>query len=135
MPPNDQATADLILKLQLEDAGVYFDTSKGKSRDPTDEDIAFRLQQEELEDTSHFLNDKRMARSIAAAVQADGQTIASSDLEEKIASKDQELARNWRGSLPPVAEETASQAESDPSFLDDETLEKLQIMHMPGPDS
>jgi hypothetical protein len=72
----DQETADLILKLQLEDAGVYLESCTGKSKDPTDRQVAFELQREQLEAVCQNLSDKRMALSIAAAVQADQQILA-----------------------------------------------------------
>jgi hypothetical protein len=71
----DQETADLILRLQLEVAGVCPESFTGKSRDPTDTQLAFELQREQLETVSQYLSDKRMAHSIAAAVQADEQII------------------------------------------------------------
>lgn len=54
-PGIDQSTADLIIQLQLQDANLYFESSKGKSREPTDEELAFQLQNEELERSSQFL--------------------------------------------------------------------------------
>jgi hypothetical protein len=57
----DQETADLILRLQLEDAGVYLESCTGKARDPTDTQLAFELQREQLETVSQPLSDKRMA--------------------------------------------------------------------------
>lgn len=71
-PEIDQPTANLLIQLQLQDAGLYFISSKGKSRDPTDEELAFQLQNEELEVISQLLADRQMATSFTAAVQADG---------------------------------------------------------------
>ncbi|KAL2838628.1 IBR finger domain protein [Aspergillus pseudoustus] len=81
--------------LQLQDADLYFGSSKGKSREPTDEELAFRLQNEEWESISQFVEDRRMAVSFAAAVQADGQILAESQVEEENASKDRDFARRW----------------------------------------
>ncbi|KAL4940035.1 hypothetical protein BDV06DRAFT_213806 [Aspergillus oleicola] len=125
-PDIDQATADLIIQIQLEDACLYFENSKGKSRDPTDEEIAFRKQQEDLQNISHLHNDRRMAISVAAAVQDDAQVIAEIEAEERTATRDRELARNWRGDRP--AEE--AQSELDTGYLDDKILEKLQALNM-----
>ncbi|KAJ0413966.1 hypothetical protein BJY00DRAFT_321444 [Aspergillus carlsbadensis] len=78
-PPNgaiDQETADLILRLQLEDTGVYLESCSGKSKDPTDAQVAFELQREHLAAVSQYLIDQRMALSIAAAVQSDDQILA-----------------------------------------------------------
>jgi hypothetical protein len=84
----DQPTAELIVQIQLQDAGFYAETSKGKSRDPTNEELAFQLQKEQLEEISHILKDRRMAMSFAAAVQADGRIPAETQVEEESASKD-----------------------------------------------
>ncbi|KAH2301911.1 hypothetical protein KXV98_004556, partial [Aspergillus fumigatus] len=109
-PEIDQPTADLLIQLQLQDAGLYFESSKGKSRDPTDEELAFQLQNEELEIISQLLADRRMATSFAAAVQADGCIVAVNQVEEDNACKDRDIAPT----------------------LDDETLAKLQILYVSG---
>ena len=127
----DQSTADLIVRLQLEDAGFYFESSKGKSREPTDEELAFQLQNEELKGVSQFLLDRRMAMSFAAAVQADGDLLDDSALQEENAAKDRDLARRWTDdgcALAPVDH----QANVESTDLDDETLDKLQILYMSG---
>jgi hypothetical protein len=126
-PAIDQPTFDLIVQLQLQDADLYFESSKGKSREPTDEDLAFHLQNEEWESICQFLEDRRMAMSFAAAVQADGQVLAESQVEEENASKDRDFARRWaddRRVMPP------SDVELDSAALDDETLAKLQILYV-----
>lgn len=48
----DQPTAELIIQIQLQDASSFSNTLKGKSRDPTDEELAFYLQKEQLEAVS-----------------------------------------------------------------------------------
>ncbi|KAL4966216.1 BRcat and Rcat domain-containing protein [Aspergillus stella-maris] len=128
-PDIDQATADLIIKLQLEDACLYFETSKGTSREPTDEEIAFRMQQENLQNAPNLAEDRRMALSFYFAAQTDAQAIADSETEEKVAARDRELARNWRDDSQPVTTEEP-QPGIDPDYLDDEIIEKLQALYM-----
>ncbi|GAA93207.1 hypothetical protein AKAW_11319 [Aspergillus luchuensis IFO 4308] len=89
----DQPTFDLIVQLQLQETDLYFESSKGKARDPTDEELAFHLQNEEWGNISQYLQDRRMAMSFATAVQADGHVLAETQVEEEIASKDRILAR------------------------------------------
>ncbi|KAL4866289.1 hypothetical protein BDV12DRAFT_210633 [Aspergillus spectabilis] len=127
----DQATADLIVQLQLEDVGIYFDRSKGKSREPTDEELAFKLQNEELENSSQFLLDKRMAISMAAAVVADGQVLADNKAREEMAAIDRQIAHNLSNNEPPPTAEQA-QSKTEPGGLDDETLDKLRILYISG---
>ncbi|KAL3456040.1 hypothetical protein BJX64DRAFT_281643 [Aspergillus heterothallicus] len=105
----DRETADLILRLQLEDVKQYTEASKGKSTTPTDEEIAFGLQQRHLEHECHFLRDHAMALSIAEAVQAEGELIARVTQHQTRTEKQKE------------------------EFLDDDILAKLQMMHMSPP--
>ena len=127
----DQPTADLIVQLQLQDAGLYFEHSKGKSREPTNEELAFQLQNEELESVSQFLLDRRMAESFATAVQADGRILADNVMEEEITAKDRDIARHWvEDGIPVAAKDLQSSLES--AGLDDETLDKLQILYVSG---
>ncbi|KAJ9224086.1 hypothetical protein DTO169C6_3706 [Paecilomyces variotii] len=129
----DQATADLLIQLQLEDTGLYFETSKGKSRDLTDEELAFQLQSEELTGVSQFLFDRRMALSFAAAVQADGQILVENSVEEERVAKDRDIARRWRENDRFAATEEV-QSSQDSTALDDETLDKLQVLYVSGPE-
>ncbi|PWY65969.1 IBR finger domain-containing protein [Aspergillus heteromorphus CBS 117.55] len=114
----DQASADLIIQLQLEDASEFFRASKGKSRDQTDEELAFRLQTEELEDTDRLFYDRRMATSMAAAVRADGKILA------EVSEEDQGTAGNGMASH--------GQSSLERTILDEETLWKLQIQYISG---
>jgi hypothetical protein len=125
----DQPTAELIVQIQLQDACCYSETFKGKSRDPTDEELAFQLQKEQLEAISHTLKDRRMAMSFAAAVQADGRILAETQVEEESASKDRLVARQWMH-----GEHFVEPTDSEPKTgdLDDETLEKLEVLYVSG---
>ncbi|QMW33268.1 hypothetical protein G4B84_008699 [Aspergillus flavus NRRL3357] len=128
----DQSTADLIVQLQLEDAGCYFESSKGKSREPTDEELAFQLQNEELESVSQFLLDRRMAMSFAAAVQADGNILDDSVLEEENAVKDRNIACRWTEDGCSLAPGDHQAHPEESTTLDAETLDKLRILYMSG---
>ncbi|KAM5432083.1 hypothetical protein MferCBS31731_007584 [Microsporum ferrugineum] len=127
----DQPTVDLIIQLQLQDAGLYFESRKGKSQELTDEELAFQLQNEEFESMCQFLSDRRMATSFAAAVQADGRVLADNQLEEERAVKDRDIARHLtKDGYPVKAEDRQSNPES--VALDDETLAKLRILFVSG---
>ncbi|OKL62264.1 hypothetical protein UA08_02807 [Talaromyces atroroseus] len=128
-PEIDQPTAELIVQLQLEDAAFYFESSKRKSRHPTSEETAFQLHNEELDGAFQFLADRRMAMSFAAAVQADGQTLANSQIEEDTATKDRDIASHWVENGSPV---TLEDPQKESTALDDEILAKLQILYMSG---
>lgn len=128
-PEIDQPTANLLIQLQLQDASLYFKSSKGKSHNPTDEELAFQLQNKELEIISQLLADRQIATSFAAAVQADGCIVAVNQVEEENACKDRDIARQWTedGRLESLAD-----FKSTPATLDDKTLAKLQILYVSG---
>nr|KMM68472.1 RING finger protein [Coccidioides posadasii RMSCC 3488] len=132
-PEIDQPTADLIVQLQLQDADLYFESAKGKSREPTDEELAFQLQTEEFKNASQFFVDRRMAMSFATAVQVDGPILVDNFVTEDNAMRDRELARYCEENGSPVAAAKDRQSNSEPIALDDETLYKLQILYVTGP--
>ncbi|KAJ5496439.1 IBR finger domain protein, partial [Penicillium fimorum] len=125
----DQPTAGLIVQIQLQDAGLYSEISKGKSRDPTDEELAFQLQNEQLEEIFNLLKDRRMAMSFAAAVQADGRILAQTQVEEETASKDRDIAGRGIDGDHLVS---GNDFEAETAGLDDETLAKLEILYVSG---
>ncbi|OJJ42378.1 hypothetical protein ASPZODRAFT_137305 [Penicilliopsis zonata CBS 506.65] len=126
----DQATADLIIQLQLQDISLYSESSKGKSREPTDEELAFRLQNEELENNSQLLLDRRMAMSFAAAVLADGSLLADTYAEEQRVARDREMARQLTDTGEhPVTANVCQQGPEPSTGLDDEILTKLEILY------
>ncbi|RDW81712.1 BRcat and Rcat domain-containing protein [Aspergillus mulundensis] len=113
----DQETADLILKLQLEDASCHLHISESDCGDLNDEDLAFQLQNEELQCVSQLLWDRKMAKSFAVAVEADAQILAEHLAEES-------------------GETTAAPKDEGPDMdspdLDDETLRKLKVLYISG---
>ncbi|GKZ19799.1 hypothetical protein AbraCBS73388_004787, partial [Aspergillus brasiliensis] len=126
-PGIDQPTFDLIVQLQLQETDLYFEYSKGKSRDPTDEELAFHLQNEEWGNLSQYLQDRRMAMSFATAVHADGHVLAETQVEQENALKDRLIARQlMKGGCNALPIEL----ESESATLDDETLAKLQILYV-----
>ena len=68
----DDATAELILQIQLANLEDLKDSRPGKQREHTadDSEIATRLLEESLGDVQSQLADRRMTKSIAQAVQA-----------------------------------------------------------------
>lgn len=116
----DHPTAELIVQIQLQDAGLFSEVSKSKSRDPTDEELAFQLQNEQLKAISNFLKDRRIAISFAAAVQADGRILAQTKGEEE---------SRWMDDEHLVS---GNDFEAETAGLDDETLAKLEILYVSG---
>ncbi|KAI4200377.1 MAG: hypothetical protein LQ346_002387 [Caloplaca aetnensis] len=91
----DEATAELIYRLQLDDLEEAKQMSKGKGREHDsvpDAELALQLQQEELEREARVRADHRMATSIGRAVQDDGANIAIMAGEESRAAGDRAMA-------------------------------------------
>ncbi|KAL8899940.1 MAG: hypothetical protein Q9207_005942 [Kuettlingeria erythrocarpa] len=91
----DEATAELIYRLQLEDLEEAKQMSKGKGKENEsipDAELALQLQQEELEREARVRADRRMAASIGRAVQDDGANIAIMAGEESRATGDRAMA-------------------------------------------
>ena len=107
----DDATAELILQLQLTDLQDLKNRRTGKQREgSTDDcDIAVNLLEENLEYVRAQLADHRMTKSIAHAVQADGAIVTRNAQEEESAGEDHALAHRLNGS--DVTYEVALQTE------------------------
>ena len=126
-PEIDHPTLDLITQLQLHDMVFYFEYCEGKSPDSTDEEIAFRMQNEEWSSISQLLDDRRMAMSCAAAVQADGHVLAETQKEEENATVDRNIARELPGNRGIEAPKVHI---SKSMVFDDGILAKLQILYV-----
>ena len=96
----DDASAKLILQLQLTDLQDLTGTRPGKQREGTtnDGEVAASLLEQSLESVQAQLADRRMTKSIAEAVQADGAILTRNVLEEETAGDDHALAHRLNGS-------------------------------------
>ncbi|KAL8936530.1 MAG: hypothetical protein Q9211_004139 [Gyalolechia sp. 1 TL-2023] len=90
----DEATADLVLSLQLEDLNRLLDSpSTGNSNSiPSDYHLALTAYRDELTGRLSILHDRRMCRSIANAVVVDHGTLATVRKLENDAIRDQAAA-------------------------------------------
>jgi len=107
----DRETALLIAQIQLEDALQVSQGRKGKAREtvaPSDEELAFRLQTQELETWKVLVQDAALAQSLDEALQSDEEIITAHLLLEEAATADRIMAlRLSRGEAPPT--QTAAQ--------------------------
>jgi hypothetical protein len=96
----DDLTAALLIQLQLEDTEKISSSIKGKGPEGelSDAELALRLYKQELELNASILSDRRMTRSIALAVQSDGNALAESMSQEQRAARDRDLACQLSGS-------------------------------------
>ncbi|KAF7889340.1 uncharacterized protein EAF01_010833 [Botrytis porri] len=133
----DDETAELIIQLQLDD--IEYSSSKGKGRadDVSDISVAFKMQKEELENTALFLSDQRMTRSIALAVQNDGAVVTEAVSRDDIFVRDHSMALQLYQdpSRPATAPEIPPPATPNTQILNEEVLQKLQILYVSGDDS
>ncbi|KAI1138651.1 hypothetical protein F5Y05DRAFT_413273 [Hypoxylon sp. FL0543] len=127
--------ATLAIRLMQEDAQDALSTTIGKGKQPqgteTDEQVALNLFLAELQTAETSFDDRRMARSILEAVQADGQAISQCQQEEQVARTDRDMSLSLsRGENTPAAPD-ASQA--NPSAgPDNEYIEKLSCIFNTG---
>ncbi len=117
----DEATADLIVSLQLADIDTLQSHRTGDDRDGelTDVQLAFELLQQNLKEISSIVSDRRMTESIAAAIVSDGGLVAATTSEEQSACEDHVLAQPLNGS------NVVSEIDLQPEELDDNLLAKL----------
>lgn len=95
----DDASADLILQLQLTDLKEFKLKRTAKQREGSGDDsgVAAGLLKEDLESLRILLADRRMTKNIVQAVQADGVILATAILEEEAAHEDHALAHRLNG--------------------------------------
>ncbi|CAD6446935.1 07300c3a-86b7-4935-8d04-89b37081dc2f [Sclerotinia trifoliorum] len=133
----DDESLKLIIQLQLED--IEYSSSKGKGRADgvSDISVAFSLQKEELERTALFLSDQRMTRSIALAVQADGDVLTETVSRNDSSARDHAMALQlYRDPhLADITPEPSTITPPHTQILNEEVLQKLQILYMSGVDS
>lgn len=109
----------MILQLQLEDIRDLEQRCKGKEKEGeiTDADLARKVYEEDLMAMGHVLGDRRMARSVGAAVQMDGQTLTSHQAVEMRATEDRRVAFRLDGRAAPSSTEPPPNAEYDDDFI------------------
>ena len=135
----DDETAALIFKLQLEDIDELLDTSnrkgKGKEGVVSDQEVAFKLEKEELERNAMILLDRSMSKSIARAVFHDSDQIAYAEAQEMQAFVDRIIALRLGGvqvdAYPTTVARPAPSVVSE--NLDDELIEKLSAIYHETP--
>ena len=117
----DEASAELILQLQLTELEYLKDGRSGKQKEGTQDDgeLAANLFEDNLQAIRMLIADRRMTKSIADAVQADGALLTRSKFEEETARKDHAFTHRLNGSN--VTSEVNLQSES----IDIATLSKL----------
>ncbi|RMD42692.1 hypothetical protein DV735_g2460, partial [Chaetothyriales sp. CBS 134920] len=118
----DDESAELILKLLLEEVESFKGNCKGKQKagDADDGEYAATLLEDDLHQLEASLRDRRMTRSIANAVQTDGGLIEQSAQEEQAACTDHDLAHHLSGSS-----NAKSSVLPQPEELDDVLLSQL----------
>lgn len=127
----DEATAQLVFQLQLQEFDIYSLGKKGKCREGeiSDEALAFQLRKEEMEMMNAFNADHRMARSMTLAVINDGAILTEALSQEDLACRDQEIARELLDGADLAGVEQPKTGSED-RFLEDEILEKLKALYV-----
>ncbi|EFY87856.1 IBR finger domain protein [Metarhizium acridum CQMa 102] len=119
--PIDNASLDLILRLQLEDAEGLLRGKHAFGEEP-DVEFAAQLFKNDLEQLQTFISDNIMSRSIAQATLMDGDAIQASIDEEQQATYDREYATNFDSTNNPP------RTYSSVPLIDDEMMGKLAVL-------
>lgn len=133
----DDETANLIIQLQLDDIEYSSGKGKGHADEVSDINVAFQMQKQELESIALFLSDQRMTRSIALAVQTDGVVLTEAVSRDDVILRDHSMALQLHRdpSVTDIIPEASSPPASNTQILDEEVLQKLQIMYISSTDS
>lgn len=136
--PIDNASLDLIAKLQLEDAESLLKGKHAAGHAP-DAEFAAQLFKDELEQLQMFVADNIMCRSIASAMLSDNEAIQFSLDEEQQATYDREYATNLDSMNPDFLNidsmDVPPRISSSAPLIDDEMMGKLAIMFVDAGES
>lgn len=130
----DDATAALLLQLQLEDIDEYIGNirEKGKSREGevSDIELALQLEKEELQRNATILSDREMTKSIARAVVADAPVLGEAARGELDAAADRAIALRLAGGNPLQLPPAQGNHVDEPN---DEFIDKLSALYVETP--
>ena len=100
--PGDEALTALIVSLQLEDLRDLAEKGKGKSKSPTDGEIAQETFVRELEALQISIEDHRYASALQRVAPIERTVLRDIQAEEALASSDRAAALHFQqtGSLP-----------------------------------
>ena len=128
----DAETVNLILELQLQDVRDLLSSRKGKQRegDVPDYEIALQIQEAEFANVFTVLSDRRMCQSISRAIQDDGAALSLARHEERIATRDHNLALSLSGRNVPTPVESTAKA----TPLTEALLSRLSSMNITSAD-
>jgi hypothetical protein len=123
----DDATLELIVRMQQEDVEYLKANAKGKQREDemNDEDIALQFYLQELSKVGVFASDRTTARSIQSAVVTDSDAICRHIEEETTAARDHAMAV----ALSQGAEAPSVEPEQ-PVTYEDELVQKLSHIYL-----
>ena len=130
----EEATAALIIQLQLEDSEELVATveRKGKGREDELSDIQLALQlfREDMQRYDTVIKDRQMTKSIAKACQTDGNIVSASRSEEQTSADDHEMACRLSGQSVemPIDRWTVTAEE-----MDEELMAKLTALYVAAP--
>ncbi|KAG6232500.1 hypothetical protein E4U26_004979 [Claviceps purpurea] len=123
----DHASLALIVESQLHDLRRMTKGKHAIDQSP-DSEVAARIMEAEVEGLASFYADKSMSRSIAQALETDGDAIAAHAREEQQAADDRAFAMRHTGQAAirqPRSTATASSSASQSKVADDVAKPKL----------
>jgi len=130
----DEATAALIIQLQLEDSAAIVAAidrkGKGIEGELSDIQLALQLYQEDMHRSNTIINDRQMTKSIAQACLTDGNVITVSRSEEQASANDHQMACRLSGhsAAMPHLLSTATAEE-----INEDLMAKLTALYVEAP--
>lgn len=123
----DHATLELILQLQLDDLAALGDTWKNKTHNNKSENLARALYAEEV---GQLLGDRRMARSMATAVQTDAMVVREHQVLERNEERDRLVACSLGGEEGVAEVERNVNTRTNKQQLNEESILKLAASYI-----
>ena len=124
----DDATAEVIADLQLQDTRALLDHAKLVGN-PNDLGVAFELQLEELERAQTAMKDRRLCLSIAQAVSADGALLDEVNAQQHQVNEDRDLAINLEQDIEPAAQPQHANMAAAPTLSGEAFARFLALNH------
>lgn len=131
----DDASESLMIELQMQELENLVNSSKGKhiEGEQPDFDLALAIYKSELESYDVFFSDRRMCRSAARAVVADGDLIYRQHQTEDQVARDHHMALNFDSDQETPSDDPADDP-ADHANFDSELINKLAALYVLPPD-
>lgn len=128
----DDESLSLIASLLLDDMKQITSSAKGKQAEGTitDAELALQLYSEELNSAEIFASDRRMSKSIQAAIRTDADALAQSQREERMAQHDHDVPASISRDMH--VSQDSEEVDTEPSIDELELIDKICAIYVTG---